>query len=262
MDIKEALTQLDPENNDHWTADGAPRVDVVAELVGNPGLKRADITNAAPDFHRSKAGQPTEPEETKEAAESEQPAEGEAQETAETKEGEADANLRNEQGSAEAPETPEAEAVADEGEGDLPEEVAPVPASEPEPVRELTPLEQIEAKIAERSKAMLDAQREVEQAKERADELANEVNALNREADNLRKHDPNHDTAGIRAYIQQQNKNRMKRAEGLQRFVETTGVHPNDVAKAVDPRAPIDQAMAGRKPARGSQRPDMPKRVR
>ncbi len=52
MEIKEALAQLDHANDEHWTADGAPRVEVVAELTGNKDLKRKDITDAAPKFTR------------------------------------------------------------------------------------------------------------------------------------------------------------------------------------------------------------------
>lgn len=254
MDIKEALAQLDPENNDHWTADGAPRVDVVADLVGNKELKRADITNAAPDFHRSTAGQPAAAKE--DGPTDADPPEGDAQGTGEDASQEEEADAEEE-----ATEAPETGPVVEEGVGDLQAETTTPPQPE-EPTKELTPLERIEAEAAEKEREMLAAQSEAEQAKARADNLADEVNALNRKADNLRKHDPNHDTAGIRAYIDQQNKNRLDRARGLRRFIETTGVHPADVTKAVDPRAPIDQAMHQRKPARGSQRPDLPKRVR
>lgn len=48
--IQEALKQLDPENNDHWTSDGLPRIDVVANLSGVKQLKRGDISAAAPTF--------------------------------------------------------------------------------------------------------------------------------------------------------------------------------------------------------------------
>jgi len=67
--------------------------------------------------------------------------------------------------------------------------------------------------------------------------------------------DPNHGTAGVRKYLDQQNKNRLQRAQGLTKFQQMTGVAVADVAKAMNPRSPIDQAMSGRKAARGSQRP-------
>lgn len=49
--ILEALSQVDATNDEHWTADGAVRVDVVSELVGEE-VSRADITAVAPKFNR------------------------------------------------------------------------------------------------------------------------------------------------------------------------------------------------------------------
>lgn len=45
--ILEALSKLDPENNDHWTQDGSPRLGAVGD-----GVSRADILAAAPLFNR------------------------------------------------------------------------------------------------------------------------------------------------------------------------------------------------------------------
>lgn len=44
--IIEALRALDPKNDDHWTADGLPRLDVVK-------ASRTGITKAAPNFSRT-----------------------------------------------------------------------------------------------------------------------------------------------------------------------------------------------------------------
>lgn len=46
--IQEALLKLDTENAEHWTADSLPKV----EALGIEGLKRKDITEAAPHFTR------------------------------------------------------------------------------------------------------------------------------------------------------------------------------------------------------------------
>lgn len=46
--IIEALKKLDPAADDHWTADGLPKV----EALGIEGVKRADVTKAAPHFKR------------------------------------------------------------------------------------------------------------------------------------------------------------------------------------------------------------------
>lgn len=51
-DILEALNTLDKDDDENWTADGAPRVDVVSALVGRE-LKRQEIVDAAPEFNRA-----------------------------------------------------------------------------------------------------------------------------------------------------------------------------------------------------------------
>ena len=49
--IKEALAKLDIDNDDHWTTEGLPRLDVMKDLVG-VAVSRADITAAAKGFSR------------------------------------------------------------------------------------------------------------------------------------------------------------------------------------------------------------------
>lgn len=48
QDIKKALLKLDIGNDDHWTADGCPRV----EALKIEGLKRGQLMKAAPYFTR------------------------------------------------------------------------------------------------------------------------------------------------------------------------------------------------------------------
>lgn len=45
-----ALGQLDVKNDDHWTSDGLPRLDVLAKLMKVSNVKRGDVTEAAPNF--------------------------------------------------------------------------------------------------------------------------------------------------------------------------------------------------------------------
>lgn len=47
-----ALKQLDTNNDDHWTNDGLPRVDVVKQFSGVLMLNREDVARAWPGFHR------------------------------------------------------------------------------------------------------------------------------------------------------------------------------------------------------------------
>lgn len=53
--IKTALGQLDPENDNHWTTAGEPRIDTVKMLAGDQGITRADITEADASFNRQSA---------------------------------------------------------------------------------------------------------------------------------------------------------------------------------------------------------------
>jgi len=48
-----ALAQLDALDDDQWTADGAPRMEVVQKLIGDePKVTRQNVTDAAPKFTR------------------------------------------------------------------------------------------------------------------------------------------------------------------------------------------------------------------
>ena len=51
-EILAAFTLLDKDNDDHWTEEGLPLVDVIAELTGIKNIKRADIEAAQPGFRR------------------------------------------------------------------------------------------------------------------------------------------------------------------------------------------------------------------
>ena len=57
MNIQEALRNLDPLNDDHWTSNGDPRIDAVKSFLGS-SVTREEIVAAAPDFNREKAGTP------------------------------------------------------------------------------------------------------------------------------------------------------------------------------------------------------------
>jgi chromosome segregation ATPase len=53
--IKDALRFLDPEDDNNWTQDGLPRMDVMEQLLDNKDLNRQDVTDADPGFDREKA---------------------------------------------------------------------------------------------------------------------------------------------------------------------------------------------------------------
>ncbi|MBD4209658.1 hypothetical protein GUH47_27535, partial [Xanthomonas citri pv. citri] len=50
--IAEVILGLDLNDDALWTQDGLPRINVVAEAAGLPGLTRADITEAGSGLNR------------------------------------------------------------------------------------------------------------------------------------------------------------------------------------------------------------------
>lgn len=55
--IAEALRQLDPSNNNHWTGDGLPRLETLRMMAGSPGISREDVEAAAPGFNQKSAAE-------------------------------------------------------------------------------------------------------------------------------------------------------------------------------------------------------------
>ena len=53
-EILEAVRALDPQNDEHWTADGLPRLDAVENLLGSD-VSRKTVTDAASSFTRAAA---------------------------------------------------------------------------------------------------------------------------------------------------------------------------------------------------------------
>lgn len=56
VSLKEFLAKLDVSNDSHWTADGAPRLDVLKKLSGNAAT-RDEVNKAWPGFSRATAAQ-------------------------------------------------------------------------------------------------------------------------------------------------------------------------------------------------------------
>lgn len=50
--ILKALDELKIDNDNHWTAEGLPRLETVRFLAGDQSISRDDITKAAPEFSR------------------------------------------------------------------------------------------------------------------------------------------------------------------------------------------------------------------
>lgn len=65
--ILNALLQLDVGNDDHWTSDGLPRMDVIEGIVGDKAITRQQVTAARPGFSRAVAAQAVQPQQATQA---------------------------------------------------------------------------------------------------------------------------------------------------------------------------------------------------
>ena len=54
--LAQALSKLDPLNDNHWTQDGLPRLDTLKMLTGDSTLTREVISSQFPDYKRVGAG--------------------------------------------------------------------------------------------------------------------------------------------------------------------------------------------------------------
>ena len=50
--LKVAVESLDRNNDEHWTAEGRPRIDAVETAYGKPGVSRAMVEKVAPGYVR------------------------------------------------------------------------------------------------------------------------------------------------------------------------------------------------------------------
>lgn len=53
MDLIEAISALDADNDEHWTANGLPRIDALKEMTGEDDITRMMIDELAPDYTRT-----------------------------------------------------------------------------------------------------------------------------------------------------------------------------------------------------------------
>lgn len=253
MNIKQALTTLDPSNDDHWTSDGLPRVETVAGLVGGD-VTRKNITDAAPSFLRPQGsgfdpvGAPT-PEPTPDPTpEPDEPAEPAVPETTEDTSVEQDPVAPPEESDPQ-PESDSVQAahvtIMDDVVGMSPNEV-------------FRDLDLVDRAIDEfgRQSEILTARREaiMVQLKDigrRSALLSGARNKLTRMGAKTNK------PTTIQNYLRAQQEARAQRALRAQRFIEA-GTTAEDVKEQLGGASKIDAAMKQRKVARGAARPAYP----
>lgn len=258
MNISEALLELDPENDDQWTVDGYPRMSAIEKLVPhNPDMTRKDVINASPNFNRDMARKLV----AERAQESGSMAGSRDKGESTPKPGTLSDGAKPTSYLPEDP-TPETkpELIGD-GIGTV---LDPVPdygtiGDGREPHTQPTEMDGLQVNLAEKTKLMDEAYQVAEKSKKEADGLADEVNALNRQIDSLTRSDPNAATAGIRAYINQQNENRRARALGMSKFLRDTGLTKKDMNTLTNPLTPLDRALSLRKASPTTRRPNHPR---
>ncbi len=238
--ILDALKALDVGNDNHWTADGLPRLDTVKMLAADPTLSRETVSAVAPGFDRASApgyvvpaadsagnavqaptaGAPT--PETASGAVAPLAASGATSVT----EGSGDVSFSSDQ-----PEQPEMAAT-----GTATDEVETLAAN----------LEETRAEIVRVHAALAEGNKVLKALVDREQMLA----------DKLQKVSPKDDTpSAIRAYLDAQVRKGEERAARKQ-LIATSGFATELKQLTQDLKSPLDAAMA-RKTSRGTQRPKL-----
>ena len=246
--IKTALVHLDPENEDHWTADGRPRMDAVQRLLGDETITRAMVTNADPDFTREKLA-----ESRKDA---EQQAGDQPQRAAEQ------AGDQPQKAADQSKEASELAAAATEQQGlanDDDQEAQPAEAVsgvlDMTIVQVCSSMENMDAWQSAANALLSDLIKERDALNERINNISRVSAAVTVQQERQRQREPNADTADVRAYLARQKQVREERAARAQ-GLRDSGIDPAELAKLVNSGSKLDTAMRQRKPARGSTRPE------
>jgi hypothetical protein len=229
--ILEALRKIDAANDNHWTADGQPRLDTVKMLAGNPAITRELVDAAAPGFTRVTAATYTPP-----AAQAQQASDP--------------VPVGAGSGATVAPAAPEA---MEQGEGDSGATFSPQVAEQPE-VDELAadPADEIQTLAEE----LEEADARVEEIRAIMVKVTDELNARVAHADAVRlKYEAaqpaNSNALAVQDYFASVDATAAARA-GRRRILVESGLDLKELTRSLS--APIDTAMA-RRTSRGTKRP-------
>lgn len=244
--ILEALGQFDPLNDEQWTSDGAPRVDAVEAIIGE-NVTRQMIVDAAPDFDREKAGEGGDPAVVDPVID---PDEDQVTTTDESgtddEQSETQTDPDPEGGDDDAQEDPEGEQGRQEALSTLVE--VDEPMTEKEFAEFLMTVDKHELEDVEKmlKLQMGEAQADAEKIKDLVLRLKRGI-SLTRSR--IKQEFPNStNTEATRAFINSQTEQRAAKVARRKEILKGIDV------KDLDPRAPIDAAMA-RKTKRGGKRP-------
>lgn len=223
--ITDALSKLDPANDNHWTQDGLPRLDTIKILAGDPSLTREAVTAAAPDFNRGSAQQA--------AAWAQQAGAGT------TPAAPAEPAPQGAASGPSASETPPPAPPAPP-ESDL-------PTLNPPPLAEVSDADNLNARIAEAKLQLSDAQDRLQLAKQDLSDAQNKVSDLEAQLKETSVGAAN----PITEYLKSQQ--RVLEERGAKRqLIRESGLNLKELAKQL--KSPLDSAME-RKNGRGGGRP-------
>lgn len=227
----DALRKLDVTNDNHWTADGLPRLDTVKMLAGNPALNRDTVEAAAPGFTRATAANYTAPEQP-----GAQPGDNAGQ-------GDSTEQGANAAGSGAAPQD------GGDGAATFSDDKAEQPKVETVIGSDTDEVAALEAELAEAREATQEVREAMDMVKaELAKRQAREDDLVLR----LEKLTPKHsNTLAIQDYFKAQDQKLAERA-ARQQAIRDSGLDLKALAR--DLKSPLDAAMA-RKASRGTQRP-------
>lgn len=232
--IIDALAKLDVNNDNHWTADGLPRLDTIKALAENPGITRDMVTLAMPGFNRYSPTKPAQPAVQQQVVAS--PVSPSWPSVAQ----ETPALLPE-------PVIEQVQTVVTEAVAQAEQLMVDVVQSTSEVIDQV--LDSLENQIAKQIKL-------VDQAREAKDKAIIEFEQQRRKLDTLIEQRPrvdNHkdNAQAIQDYLESQRRTLMERAERM-RMIKESGVNLKELTANL--RAPIDAAMS-RKNSRGAQRP-------
>lgn len=257
--IQAALAKLGLNNDNHWTADGLPRLDTVKMLAGDQSLTRDAVTAASPGFTRASAAQgvqtapPAAPPPAAQETPVAPPAAATAQETPpEQPSAPPEVPPAPPEVPPAPPPAPAATGLPPAGTAELPSRSNPNPRANIPVVDNTEELEKLKAERQAVSDELEDLQRSEAALKKHKLKMQEKFDDLNIRITKLEPVSSNQ--LDIRAYLDSQNKQLQRRAEqiGNVRKVEAElGVRLQDI---VPKRSPIDAAMA-RKTGYGKTRP-------
>lgn len=225
--IVKALQQLDPKNDDHWTNDGLPRLDAIK---GVSGLKREDVTAAAPHFTKDN------PVFEAPKADGGESTSGQGDDAAPTPQGD-EQQGDNEQGSGDDEQGDQDEqGSADDGDDELPELPADIDEAE-------AAVLEAKAKLAEAQEQQAAAQKVVNEAQAEHDRLVEIRDSQKR---------PHQDMEDRMAFIKRQAQMRAERAGASAEILKGLDVNK------LDPRSALDRSMARKTGFGHRPRPQLP----